>query len=208
MSLDRVDEAIECATAAIAAAGDVTPEVAAAGGGVKRAGLLSDRAYSLFRAKRVAEALEDLEAVADASAGAIPPESRKLYAICHSTRGGECDREGDLDAAEKHYTLAIAAEPTEASLFNRAYLYQRQGEGGAARGRARAGAPTVAPPPHRVAGKTEEAIAGFKAVQALNPGNAQANSAAGQMLLQQDRFAEALPLLTATLALRPGQAPL
>lgn len=55
-------------------------------------------------------------------------------------------------------------------------------------------------------GKLPEAVAGFQAVISRNPTHAEATAAAGTLLVQLGRHAEAVPLLAAAAAQRPDQA--
>ena len=87
-----------------------------------------------------------------------------------------------LEEAGRLYDEAIAIEPTDSRLFNRALLRMRQ---------------------HR----RPEAIAGFREVLARTPANAAALGALGTLLLEAGAHeAEAAPLLARAHALRPGDA--
>lgn len=142
-------------------------------------GPYSDRAFAFLRLKKLEASIADYETahkLGDRSA-----ETQRLYAIALSQRAVELDKSGDFAVAEDYYTRAIDVEATESRVFNRAFLFMR-------------------------AGKTDDAIAGFKQVADMAPANFQARAALGTLLLQKESFEDAAASLSAAADMKPDQS--
>jgi tetratricopeptide (TPR) repeat protein len=110
--LERYDEAIASATAAIKVKSDDPSPYA-------------DRAFAELKCRKLEDAVTDYDKAR--SLGDESHETKRLQAIALSQRAVELDKEGDLVRAEKYYDQAIEFEGTESRLFNRAFLYMRTG---------------------------------------------------------------------------------
>ena len=155
-ALNRFAEAVDACTAAAALAPD-------------DASVVVDRALVHMRSKAWAEAIADFEEAVRIG-GPLDEGQRSNLGLALSQRGVALDHAGDAAGAESCYDRAIAIEPAENRLANRALLYMRTG-------------------------RLELAVEGYSQVIDANPSNAQAHAACGTICMQLGRFEQAAPLL-------------
>ncbi len=127
--------------------------------------LLTDKANVLLKLGRAEDAIPAYERVVKHESAS--PQVQQLYAIALSQVAVAADKAGDLSRAEELYSKAIAIDATSTRLFNRAFLFMRTE-------------------------RVDEAIDGFAAVLSADSTNIKARAALGTLLLQQQRFEEAV----------------